>query len=286
MLTDRKVIVPPIKCQGKKTKLVPWILKSIHDWDEQKGTWIEPFFGSGVVGINVHPKKANVSDNNEHIVRLYKDIQNGLVNPDNVDIHLRVLGEHLEKSHGETYYDVRSRFNQNHESLDFLFLNRSCFNGVMRFNNKGEFNVPFCKNPQRFSKSYITKICNQVRAVWEVFQESDWSISHRDWRDALDIAETGDMVYMDPPYLGLNTRYHSDWEAWQEEDLQETMANLPCNFAYSTWLAKRGIQNPVLLQMDIPDTELKTHLHRYQVGQTRENRPAVEEALVIRMTQD
>ena len=64
---------------------------------------------------------------------------------------------------GYAYYrEVKNRFNQEHSPFDFIFLSRAGFNGMMRFNRRGEWNIPFCKKPNRFLPAYITKICNQV----------------------------------------------------------------------------------------------------------------------------
>lgn len=67
------------------------------------------------------------------------------------------------------YYYVRDRFNEDHNILDFLFLNRSCFNGMIRFNKNYRFNVPYGHKPQRFSKAYVTKIVNQVKHLENLF---------------------------------------------------------------------------------------------------------------------
>lgn len=70
-----KVHVPPIKTQGIKTKLVPWIARcAAVDVDT---VWVEPFMGSEVVGFNLAPKRALFSDTNVHIIDFYRSIQDG-----------------------------------------------------------------------------------------------------------------------------------------------------------------------------------------------------------------
>lgn len=70
-----KVHVPPIKTQGIKTKLVPWIARCAQ---VDAGTvWVEPFMGSGVVGLNLAPRRALFSDTNVHIIDFYRSIQDG-----------------------------------------------------------------------------------------------------------------------------------------------------------------------------------------------------------------
>ena len=80
-LQIERVGVPPIKCQGIKTKLVPFIFSSIT-WKATDGArWIEPFLGSGVVTFNLMPKRALLADTNIHIINLYKAIQSGRSHP-------------------------------------------------------------------------------------------------------------------------------------------------------------------------------------------------------------
>jgi DNA adenine methylase len=135
-------LVPPLKCQGIKTKLVGEIRKLVQEQRFER--WIEPFCGSCVVPFNVQPKKALLSDSNVHIIRFYQDIQAGRLTPTIAKSFLTEEGYKLRTTGEDYFYIVRERFNNQPNSLDFLFLNRSCFNGVMRFNRHGRFNVPYC----------------------------------------------------------------------------------------------------------------------------------------------
>ena len=170
--TPTSVTISPIKCQGIKSKLIPFIMASLV-WDGT-GTWIEPFVGSGVVALNVIPKRALLADSNPHVIRLFQDISTGRMTPESVRAFLEMEGEKLRVYGGEYYYEVRTRFNLEPSSHDFLFLNRSCFNGLIRFNRRGEFNVPFGKKVERFRKAYVTKIVNQVRHCASVIVNNEW----------------------------------------------------------------------------------------------------------------
>ena len=74
---ESKIIVPPIKCQGIKTKLVPFIKENVKF--DNAGTWIEPFVGTGVVVFNLQPQNALLSDKNQNIISFYKGIQDKLI---------------------------------------------------------------------------------------------------------------------------------------------------------------------------------------------------------------
>ena len=74
-----KVFVPPIKCQGIKTKLVDWILEQVSF--AENGCWFEPFMGSGVIGFNLRPTKAVFADKNPHLINFYRAIQSGEITP-------------------------------------------------------------------------------------------------------------------------------------------------------------------------------------------------------------
>ncbi len=104
-----------------------------------------------------HPR-AILSDTNLHIINFYRRIQNGELNGQIVRESLEYMGDILSKSSGEYYYQIREEFNNAEDSIKFLFLNRSCFNGVMRFNSKGGFNVPFGHKLLRFLKLILRKL--------------------------------------------------------------------------------------------------------------------------------
>lgn len=274
------VKVPPIKCQGIKTKLINFITTSIK-WDGN-GVWIEPFIGSGSVAFNVQPQKAILSDSNPHIIKFYQDIQNGTITPEIVKEYLTKQGVLLSKTDDTKesyYYEVRARFNDNPNSLDFLFLSRSCFNGMMRFNKKGGFNVPFCRKPNRFQKSLVTKIVNQIKWVKEIMEGKDWLFVVKDWKEVVQNAEPNDFLYLDPPYIGKNTDYFNQWSDQDADDLAMIAQLAPCGYALSMWAENSYRKNEYLLKWD---GEMVTQDHFYHVGANIENRNSVSEALLIK----
>ncbi len=276
-----RVGVPPIKCQGIKTKLVPFILSQIVWQETSDATWIEPFLGSGVVAFNRLPDRALLADTNPHIIGFYQAIQQGKIDRASVQNFLIHEGEILRRQGAEYYYTVRDRFNQTAAPLDFLFLNRACFNGLMRFNSKGKFNVPFCHKPQRFSQSYITKISNQVQWVAQCMEGKDWKFCVADWQETLHCAKLGDFVYLDPPYIGRHTDYHNQWNLEAAEKLAAIAQQLSCGFAVSMWLENRHRQNDHIQQC-WSNLDRQTHQHFYHVGSHENLRSAMTEALIIK----
>jgi DNA adenine methylase len=274
-----KVAAPPIKCQGIKTKLVKFIAESIA-W-KGKGKWIEPFLGSGVVLFNIQPKRAIIADSNNHIILFYKDIQSGRIDENIVEEYLREVGAKLLKQGESFYYEMREKFNKDGKPLDILFLNRSCFNGVMRFNSKGEFNVPFCHKPDRFRPAYITKIKNQVRWVRKVIENRDWQFEYCDWNETLSRAEKDDFVYMDPPYIGRHTDYYNNWPLKEAIKLSYAARKLPCGFALSMWKENKYRKNTHIDEY-WSGLDIKTFSHFYHVGSTENLRNKMIEALIIK----
>ncbi len=107
-------------------------------------------------------------------INFYNALQTGEITAARAKAFLEREGVLLEQRGEDHYYAIRERFNANGDPLDFLFLNRASFNGVIRFNRQGLFNVPFGHKPQRFSKAYVTKIVNQIDRVSSVMRHFDW----------------------------------------------------------------------------------------------------------------
>lgn len=269
---------PPIKTQGIKTKLVPFILRSF-EWDG-KGRWIEPFVGSGAVVFNAAPKRALVADSNKHVIGFYTAVQKGELTPTDARTYLEEQGAFLEKHGKDHYYAVRTRFNQSGSPLDFLFLSRACFNGVMRFNGKGAFNVPYCKKDNRFRPAYVTKICNQIDWIAKVIRRGDWIFVCQDWRTTLRQATSSDFLYVDPPYIGRHTDYYNSWDDTAADELAETLKTAPCGFAYSMWSKNRYRENEHL-KRHFANYAILTQKHFYHVGSSEDLRNEMEEALVV-----
>jgi DNA adenine methylase len=277
------VIVPPIKCQGIKTKLVPFIMQNIC-WDGS-GRWVEPFLGSGVVLFNLRPQRALVCDVNPHIIHFYQQIYDGRITPHHVRDHLQNEGDKLlangHRGKRSYYYEVRHRFNAEADPLDFLFLSRACFNGMMRFNQQGAFNVPFCRKPDRFRPAYITKIVNQVRVIQGIMRGKEWSFRVGDWRTCLQDLHETDFVYLDPPYIGRHTDYFNQWSETDAIELAAKTQQLPCGFALSMWKENKYRTNEHIPLHWQHATE-RTQSHFYHVGPTENLRNSIEEALLIK----
>lgn len=280
-LTMQKVKAPPIKCQGIKTKLAPFIFQSVSWSGEEPAKWIEPFLGSGVIALNLRPERALLADTNKHIVSFYQAIQRGEINGDSVRRFLSAEGRQLAECGASYYYEVRERFNEHGSPLDFLFLNRSCFNGIMRFNRKGKFNVPFGHKPHRFSKAYITKICNQVNWAAQQMDGKQWEFRVASWTEVLPQARAEDFVYMDPPYIGRHTDYYNSWDSAEAEALASSLTNLPCGFALSMWLENQYRRN-THIDTHLASFELRSHTHFYHVGSKEQFRNAMDEALIVK----
>jgi DNA adenine methylase len=242
---------------------------------------MEPFCGSCVAAFNLCPERAILADTNQHIIQFYQAIQAGDLNPESVTCHLQQAGAELFNQGEAYYYEVRRRFNDRPNPLDFLFLNRACFNGLLRFNRRGQFNVPFCRKPQRFAAAYITKIANQVKTVAGILQGRDWQFKVADFGTTLTSAEAGDIVYADPPYLGRHTDYFNSWTIADEIALIDQLKQLPCQFLLSTWQYNQFRHNPLIkTYWQSQEIEILSIKHFYHVGAVETNRHPMMEAMI------
>ena len=132
---------PPLKWAGGKRWLVPYLTDLWQSHSSRQ--YVEPFCGGLAVSLGLRPNIAVLNDVNPHLINFYRHLQRGL------EITIEMKNE--EKG----FYSLRSRFNslisdggsQSAEAAQlFYYLNRTCFNGLCRFNRSGEFNVPFGKH--------------------------------------------------------------------------------------------------------------------------------------------
>lgn len=278
-MSEPNIVVPPIKCQGIKTKLVPFILQTVSR--NENGLWIEPFVGSGVVAFNLAPDRALLNDKNQYIIALYNAIQIGKITSKDVRSFLEYHGAMLEKKGASYYYEMRDCFNQNGDPLIFLFLNRADFNGMIRFNRNGHFNVPFCQKPKRFSKSYITKICNQVSEIATIMKDKDWVFTSAPWQSVFNNVTENDYIYLDPPYVGRDTSYVGEWSEEEAVLLSEYAHKTPASVCLSMWKENQFRRNDHLFNL-WSDFVWYEQDHFYHIGAKESNRHPMTEVLAIK----
>jgi len=175
---------PFLKWAGGKSLILPAILEHIPTTFDR---YFEPFLGGGALFFNLRPQKARLSDLSEDLVNTYSQVRNY---PEEV---ISLLNEmKYEKS---VYYEIRGKKIEDkfHRAARFIYLNKTCWNGLYRVNSRGEFNVPF----GRYTNPLICDEQN-LRNVSSVLQKSKVVIA--DFEEALEDAKQGDLVYLDPPY--------------------------------------------------------------------------------------
>jgi DNA adenine methylase len=201
VVVSSSAVTPPLKWAGGKRWLLP-SLKPI--WQpHRRRRLVEPFCGGLAVALGLQPDQALLNDVNPHLINFYRWLKQGLA----LEIPL-VNDEAL-------FYSHRTRFNeliQNGESQSqeaaalFYYLNRTCFNGLCRFNQKGGFNVPF-GSYKRINYTEDFSAYSEVLAEWE-FTCQDF--------EQLTVAED-DFIYADPPYDVEFRQYSKDGFPWEDQ---------------------------------------------------------------------
>ena len=276
------MIVPPIKIQGKKTKIVPKIMEIadelLNDHPEID-TWVEPFLGSGVVAFNCpgRIKKVIVNDINPHIIKFYKGIADDSITADNIREVFDIHNQNLIKDGYDYYNQIKNRFNQSFDTMDFLFLTRTGFNGVMRFNGSGKWNVPFCKLNNRLSKNVIEDLTSSVDDLSRLFKSKDFTFYNKSFEDVIESAPENSIFYCDPPYYGLQVQYFKGWRKEDEIRLNEMLKDKM--FIYSTWL-EDGIKENPMIDEYWGECEIEGKKHKYNVAEKAEKRNQVTEGLI------
>ena len=199
--------LPFLKWAGGKR----WLVRDDVDVAPKRfKTYLEPFLGSGAVFFSLEPKKSILADVNSELVNSYNVIK---TNWRSVESHLRKY----EKSHDdEFYYKVREAKPRNDvtRAARFLYLNRTCWNGLYRVNLNGKFNVP------RGSKDNVVLDTDNFRQTSRVL--SNAQVLCQDFEVTLDMAVKGDFVYVDPPYTVNHNqngflKYNNNIFSWTDQ---------------------------------------------------------------------
>lgn len=273
-------LIPPIKSQGIKSKLVPCIQSIVAENFLKCDVWVEPFCGTGVVALNIKSSNYILADINPHLIQFYKSLQNKDFSHVSVRRFLVSEAEKFTKI-DDYYYIVRDRFNKDFDPLDFLLLNRSCFNGIIRFNKKGEFNVPFCKKKERFRTQYITKITNQIKIFEEFLSNNNVLLMCSDFRTTFEEVRSikEKIVYCDPPYIDRHTDYYNNWSEKDEHDLFDLLLTGNSDFLLSTWHHNKYRYNKYIDEL-WKKFFVYTTEHFYHVGGKEKNRSPMFEAII------
>lgn len=282
------MIVPPIKIQGKKTKLVPKIMEIAQnqlDVHPEIDTWVEPFLGSGVVAFNCPDQIKNVivNDINPHIINLYKQIAYGFITPEMVETVFSQHNDALLKGGYEYYNKIKDRFNTYFDPMDFLFLTRTGFNGVMRFNSSGKWNVPFCKLNDRLSTKVIEDLSGSVRELSHLFLSKSFTFYNNSFERVFEVSPDNSIFYCDPPYYGLDVKYFKGWQKEDEIRLNEMLRDKV--FIYSTWL-NNGKKNNPMIKDYWQDFEVEGKTHKYNVAEKSSERNQVTEGLIYKKVEN
>lgn len=195
MLKPKNIVEPVIKWSGSKRYVAPELSKYISN---QK-RYIEPFIGGGAMLPFRQIPKAITSDIIPELIRLWRHIKN---NPEQVAYEYLVRWNRLQSEGHSVYYEVRDSFNKTKNEFDFLFLTRTCVNGLIRYNTNGNFNNSMHKNRPGINP----KTFKEIILKWSYFiRDVEFRIC--DYRETLADVTNNDFVFLDPPYGGTKDRY-------------------------------------------------------------------------------
>ena len=222
-----------LKWAGGKARLAHQILERVDDESLKIKRYHEPFVGGGAVFFALRDKgllkAASLSDGNEALIEAYQVVRD---HPEKLSRHLRDHAREYDSrenlARAKYYYKVRDESRPRSaagRAARLIFLNKTCFNGLYRVNNRGEFNVPHGRHPN--PRILDTEGLREASGALQGTQ-----IESMDFEEACANAESGDFVYLDPPYQPLSatsafTKYTSgDFGPTDQERLRDAFDDL------------------------------------------------------------
>ena len=183
--SEQDIVIPFLKWAGGKRWFCDNYLDLIPDYT---GKYIEPFLGGGALFFALCPRSALLSDLNSDLISTYCSIRRAPFK-----VYEQLLVHH--SAHGKEYY-YTTRAKKPVDSISraawFIYLNRTCWNGLYRVNLKNEFNVPIG------TKSNVVMESDNFLALSQALRSA--KLTRSDFEDTIDAAEEGDFVFVDPPY--------------------------------------------------------------------------------------
>jgi len=261
-----------IKWTGTKRLQSKHIIKHFPD---HINTYYEPFLGSGAMLYKLMTSTKTVGryicgDNNEHLINVWKIVK---------ESPARLIEQYTkmrEKVSYDYYMEVRKRFNEEKDPIDFFFLLRTCRNGLVRFNNKGQFNV--CFHYGRLGMP-ADKMAETIHHWSDLLNKKSVEIEQRDYKEVN--SEKGDFLYLDPPYSkpGVGQFYEA---LFDYEELWGWLERQKGDYAMSM----DGLQGEEDISLNVP-AKLYTERHLVPGGANRLNheiseRDRIYDSLYIR----
>lgn len=195
-MAKNALVKPFLKWVGGKRQLLPAIQKYIP---KKIDLYCEPFVGGGAVFFHIQPKRAIINDLNTELINVYDTIQN--------DLEALVEDLKTHKNDSDYFYKIRSLDREdNFKSISsvkrasrIVYLNKTCYNGLYRVNNSGEFNAPFgkYKNPNIVNEPIL-------KAVNKYLSSNEIEIFNIDYEKLLTQIPQNSFVYLDPPYYPVS----------------------------------------------------------------------------------
>jgi DNA adenine methylase len=233
---------PLIKYRGGKSNEISTIEKHIPRY---KSRYIEPFLGGGALYFHLEPKKAIVNDINSKLMAFYLGVKNNYsalrteldeiekiyeINRRQFDeLKRQTPEERVEDKNEALYYQIRDMFNElsdkkYSDALLYFFINKTAYSGMIRYNSKGEFNVPFGRYPN-LNTSLVTKRHSDLLANTEIY--------NTDYKEVFNMVNSDDFIFLDPPYDCIFSDYgNEEYKSGFNDDCHITLAedfkNLNC----------------------------------------------------------
>lgn len=248
---NEKYIKSPLNYTGGKYKILAPIYEILP---VKVDTFVDLFAGGFNVGINANASNIVCNDQINYVIDLYKCFQEHSTNDIILEINKRINEFQLSQQNADGYNQLRKRYNESKDIIDFFVLICFAFNHQIRFNNSHQFNTPFGKERSSYNQNIENNLilfCNAIHSKKIQFLNTDFL--------SVDLSSLGkkDLVYCDPPYLISTGSYNDgkrgfkDWTEKEETQLLELLDGLNSRgvmFALSNVLYHKGMSNEILIE--------------------------------------